>query len=129
MKIQRDAHRYNLSLATEYDNYKLVQGRVQYLPKVIDYGQDGPWTFLVVEDLGIDLGKVYRACSFGLALFFVAQLISEMVGFFTVCYASPRLSMLVVSSIDRGPSRWIYSCRCETGKFHFRTPECTGLLS
>jgi hypothetical protein len=39
MKIQRNAHHYNLSLAREYDNYKLVQGRVYNLPKVIDYGK------------------------------------------------------------------------------------------
>jgi len=78
MKIQRDAHLYNLSLAKEHDNYNLVQGCCHHLPMVIDHGQDGPWTFLVVEDLGMDLGKLYRVCG-SLGFYFISQLVSGMI--------------------------------------------------
>jgi len=80
MKIQRNTHCHNLSLAREYENYQLVQGDLSNLPDIIDYGEDGPWTYLVVEDLGMDLGKVYRTCGF-LQFSWVARLVSGMVGF------------------------------------------------
>jgi len=77
MKIQRKAHLRNLSLAREHDNYKLMEGRVCNLAQVIDYGEEGPWTFLVVEDLGMDLGRFYRAWG-SLQLYMVGQIVSGM---------------------------------------------------
>ena len=54
MKIQCNAHLRDLSLAREHDNYKLMQGCVCNLAQIIDYGEEGPWTFLVVTDLEVD---------------------------------------------------------------------------
>ena len=84
MKIQRKAHLRNLSLAREHDNYKLMQGRVCNLAQIIDYGEEGPWTFLVVKDLGMDLGRFYRAWR-SLEFYMVGQIVSGMVGLLAVC--------------------------------------------
>lgn len=79
MKVQRNAHLHKLSLIREHENYKLVQGRVDQLPEIIDYGTDGPWTFLVLEDLGLDVGKVYKKYGRFLPPF-LSQVGSGMVG-------------------------------------------------
>lgn len=87
MKIQHNTHHHNLSIAREYENYQLVRGNLSNLPEIIDYGKDGPWTYLVVEDLGMDLGKFYRTCRF-LKFSLVARLVSEMVCFLASSYVS-----------------------------------------
>ena len=84
MKIQCNAHLRDLSLAREHDNYKLMQGCVCNLAQIIDYGEEGPWTFLVVTDLEVDLGRFYRA-SRSLEFYMVGQIVLGMVGLPAVC--------------------------------------------
>lgn len=60
MKVHCNAYRRNSPLATEYSNYQSARGHLYNLPEIIDYGEDGSWTFLVMEDLGMNLGNLHR---------------------------------------------------------------------
>jgi len=56
MKMQRGRRRP--SIKKELQNYEALKGLVHYLPAIIDHGEEGEWSYFVLEYLGRDLSFV-----------------------------------------------------------------------
>ncbi|KIJ63911.1 hypothetical protein HYDPIDRAFT_112860 [Hydnomerulius pinastri MD-312] len=66
------------SLHVEAMNYQILKKNTLSIPKVMAYGEDGDWAYLILEDVGSDL-SVFQLPGNGLDMCWVAELTAAMV--------------------------------------------------
>ena len=59
-------------------NYQILKKNTLSIPKVMAYGEDGDWAYLILEDVGSDL-SVFQLPGNGLDMCWVAELTAAMV--------------------------------------------------